>query len=418
MSEVDTHITSVLLPASSVAVYSREQGTLQAARDLENDWRFARVGVRAEEGDVKTAIGNLKEFASPNLVIVQTDVIDNTFTEDLAELAGCCDEGTSAIVIGPENDVNLYRRLIDMGVSDYLVKPVDAPVLAGIIAKTMIEKIGVTGSRLIAFLGAKGGVGASILSEAAACGVADILGQKTVLLDVAGGWSTFSVGLGFEPTATLAQAARAAENGDESGLQRMLFKVSDRLSVLATGGDMMLDSSVDAGQLEKLIDMLMAKYPVVIADLSQSPEVLKKTVISRANQIIVVATPTLPALRLARGLMTEVKTARGGSVDGLDLVINMQGMGGSSEVPKGDIEKAMECPVAAFLPFDLKAFLANENESRKLTDDKNARALIEKLLLPVIAKTLDLAAREEKAVSGNAGGSGLLGGFLKKLSSK
>lgn len=418
MSEVDNHITSILLPASSVAVYSTDRGTLEAARNLENDWRFARVNVRAEEGDVRAAISNLREFSSPDLVIVQTDVIDGGFTEALADLAGCCDEGTSAIVVGPENDVNLYRRLIDMGVSDYLVRPVDGPVLANIIAKTMIEKIGVTGSRLIAFLGAKGGVGASILSEAAACGVADILGQKTVLLDVAGGWSTFGVGLGFEPIATLAQAARAAENGDESSLQRMLFKASERLSVLATGGDPMLDSPVDARQLEKLVDMLMAKYPVVIADLSQSPEALKKAVISRANQIVVVATPTLPALRLARGLTGEIKDARGGSAEGLDLIINMQGMAGPSEVPKGDIEKAMEHPVAAYLPFDPKVFLANENESRKLTDDKNARALVEKLLLPVIAKTLDMAGGNDKSVTpGNAGG-GLLGGFLKKLSSK
>lgn len=418
MNEVDNHIVSVLLPASSVAVYSREQDTLEAARALENDWRFARVRIRAEEGDVRAAIEKLREYASPDLIVVQTDVIDAGFTEALAELAGYCDEGTSAIVIGPENDVNLYRRLIDMGVSDYLVRPVDGPALSGIIARTMIEKIGVTGSRLIAFLGAKGGVGASILSEAAACGAADILGQKTALLDAAGGWSTFSVGLGFEPSATLAQAARAAENGDEAGLQRMLFRIGERLSVLATGGDTMLDASVDAGQLEKLIDMLMVRHPVVIADLSQSPEILKKTVISRANQIVVVATPTLPALRLARGLMAEVRDTRGGSADGLDLIINMQGLAGSSEVPKADIEKAMECPVSAFLPFDPKAFLGNENESRKLTDDKNARVLVEKLLLPVIQKTLDIAAREEKTTaSGNAGG-GLLGGFLKKISSK
>lgn len=418
MSDVDNSITSILLPASSVAVYSKEQATLQAARDLENDWRFARVRIYAEEGDVKTAIENIRDCTSPDLLIVQTDTIDSSFTEKLSELAGYCDEGTSAIVIGPDNDVNLYRRLVDMGVSDYLVRPVETRILAEVIAKGMIEKIGVTGSRLIAFLGAKGGVGASILSEAAACGVSDILGEKTVLLDVAGGWSTFGIGLGFEPNCTLSQAVRAAEKGDEGNLERMMFKSGDRLSVLATGGDAMLDSPVEAGQAEKLIDMLMAKYPVVIADLSQSSEMLKRVVIGRANQIIVVATPTLPALRLARGLMSEIREIRGGSMDGLDLVINMQGMHGSGEVSRGDIEKAMECPVAACLPFDPRSFLVNESESRKLTDDKNARGLIEKTLLPVIARTLGVSAKGgERAASGNAD-SGLFGGILKKLSSK
>ncbi|MCC6597240.1 MAG: type II secretion protein ATPase [Alphaproteobacteria bacterium] len=417
MSDVDTHIISVLLPASSILVYSQDQETLQAARNMAADWRFARVKMEIHEGDVKAAIASMSTQASPNLMIIQTETIDAGFTDNLVELAGCCDEGTAAIVIGPDNDVNLYRRLIDMGVSDYIVRPVETPVLANIIAKTMIEKIGVTGSRLVAFLGAKGGVGVSMLSAAVACGVSDILEQKTALFDLAGGWSTFGVGLGFEPTATLAQAMRVAENNEEDSLKRMLFRASERLSVLATGGDSMLGSAVDAAPLEKLIDMLMVRYPVVIVDLSQAPETLRRIVLSRANQIIVAATPTLPALRLARGLMSELKDMRGGSAEGLDLVINMQGMAGASEVPKGEIEKAMECSVAAFIPFDSKMFLGNENESRKLTEDKNARALIEKTLLPVVGKTLDIFGKEDKRVSA-AAKSGFMSGFLKKRSAK
>ena len=417
MSDAENQATHILLPSSTVAVYSKDQETLQAARDLENDWRFARVNVQDEEGDVEAAIEAYQDVSSPTLIIIQTDTIDESFTERLEVLAGNCQEGTSAIVIGPDNDVNLYRRLIDMGVSDYLVRPVSTEDLSTVIAKALVEKIGVTGSRLIAVVGAKGGVGASIISEALACSLSDIVGQKTILLDTSGGWSTLSVGLGFEPSTTLSEAVRAAENNDEDSLKRMLHMASDKLHVLATGGDVMLEPTVNAEQLESLLDMLMVKYPIVVADLSQSSEVLQKAVLTRANQILITATPTLPALRLARSLMHEIKEVRGGEDEDISLIINMQGQASGNEVSKADIQKAMEFPVAAYLPYDAKMFLGNESESRKLTDDKAARALIQNTLLPVVKKSLNTEMPENENDEAASDG-GLLGSVLGKLKAK
>ncbi len=407
-----TQTTSILLPDAAIAVFSKDGNTLKTATSLKEDWRFARVVISAHEGDVETAIASFADKGSPDLIIIQTDTIDDSFSQRLGALAEHCDEGTSAIVIGPDNDVNLYRKLIDMGVSDYLVRPVEAPVLAEVIAKSLIDKLGVTGSRLIAVIGAKGGVGASVLAEALACGTSDILKRKTMLLDTAGGWSTLSVGMGFEPSTTLAEAVKAAENNDSDSLKRMIHIAGPNLSVLATGGDVMLEHSVTTPQLEELIDMIMARYPIVIADISQSPEDMQRTVISRASQIILVSTPTLPALRLARTLIHEIKDVRGGNDKDVSLLINMQGMGGKSEVSKADIEAAMERSVAAFLPFEPKMFLGNESESKKLTDDKEARVLIEETLLPILKMPMPNqgAAKKEET--------GLLGGLLGKLSSK
>ena len=414
MSEAENQATSILLPASSIAVYSKEQQTLQSARDLENDWRFARVQVSDEEGDVETAIETYAEVASPDLIIIQTDTIDEGFTERLGALAAHCEEGTSAIIIGPDNDVNLYRKLIDMGVSDYMVRPVSASDLGEVIAKALIEKIGVTGSRLIALTGAKGGVGTTVLAEALACGIADILKQKTLLLDTSGGWSTLGVGLGFEPSTTLDEAVRAAENNDEDNIKRMLHSVDERLQVLATGGDVMLEDTVSAEQFEKLIDMLLVKCPVVVVDVSHSASALQKCVISRANQILVVSTPTLPALRLARSLIQEIREVRGGDHDDLSLVVNMQGQAAANEVSKNDIEKAMELKVDSVVPFDPKVFLANESESKKLTEDKAAREIIEKYIMPLVRKHFAANdASEQKETE-----AGFLDGLLGKLTKK
>ena len=99
--------------------------------------------------------------------------------------------------------------------------------------------------------------------------------------------------MGFEPATTLYEAVRAASNKDEDTLGRMFFQANDKLTVLAAGADPMLEASVQAQQYEELIDLMMIKYPVVIVDLSGAVPSLKRTVMNRAHELVLVTTPTL-----------------------------------------------------------------------------------------------------------------------------
>lgn len=402
MSETVQQATSILLPTATVAIFSQDSETVAAARVLVDDWRFARIQFQIEHGGVDKATQTYSNASSPEIVIVQTDAIDEAFVKKLETLGSQCSQGTSAIVIGPVNDVYLYRRMIDMGVSDYLVRPIKTDILADVIAKTIIESMGASESRLIAFVGAKGGVGTSALAQAAAWGASDILGQKTILIDSAGGWSTTGVGMGFEPSTTLAEAARAAANKDEDSIKRMLFRASDKLSVLASGGDDMLETPIEAGQLEELLTMLMMTYPVVVADLSHASESLKNAVLTRASQIHVVSTPTLTSLRLARSLIQEIKDRRGGKDAGIEMIVNMQGLAGKNEISKKDIEQAMEFKISSTLPFEPGLFMAIETQSKKIISDVKGAELVKKHILPLIQKIIshDGEVKESKDKSG------------------
>ncbi len=379
--------TNILLPTARVDLFVKDQETLEAARALKHDWRFARVTISVEEGNVDSAIKNYAQSAAPDLVIIETETTGEEFVQRLQSLSAYCDETTNAIVIGPVNDVDLYRSLTSMGVSDYLVKPVAFNVLSEIIAKALIDQLGVSGSRLIGVIGAKGGVGTSALTQGLAWGLSEQLKQKTFLLDAAGGWSTTSVGIGFEPSATIHEAVSAAASQDEDNLKRMLFKPSEHLTVLATGSDAMLEPSVHAQQFEELIDWLMQSYPVVLVDLSGAIPSLKKTIVTKAHELVVVTTPTLPALRSARSLIGEVKTLQGGDDANIDLIVNMAGVMPSKEVPKKDIETALDYKPSTVISFDPKLFLGNENEGKNLTDNKNGTEIVSKLL-PIAQKVL------------------------------
>jgi len=160
----------------------------------------------------------------------------------------------------------------------------------------------------------------------------------------------------------------------------------------------------------------MVKYPVVFVDLSHSTQALQRVVLARAHQIHVVSSQSLVSLRQGRSLIQEIKDIRGGDDDGIELIINMQGQSSAQEVPKGDIESAMDLKVSAFLPFDAKLFQESESQSRRITDDKEGASLIKKTILPIV----------QKIIAGNMDAddvetdrkTSLLGGLINKISPK
>lgn len=416
MSEADYHTTDILLPKARVAVFSRDKETLAATDSLHADWRYSRVNVQKFEGDVETAISVFQQEDSPDLVIIQTDEIDDGFTGRLEDLANYCREGTTAIVIGPVNDVYLYRRLIGMGVSDYLVRPIKPEILSQVIAKSLVAKLGVSESRLITVIGAKGGVGTSTLAQLCALVSAGGLGHKTLLMDAAGGASSLSVGMGFDPTTTLSDLSRAVQNNNEDALKRMFFKVDDRLSVISGGGEAMLDMSITAEQYEAVIDKLMVKSPVVIVDLSGAEASVKRRVMARSNQIILVTTPTVTSLRFARSLLKDIGDARGGDIAEVSMIVNMQGKSKGNEVPKAHIEEAMDFKVSGHIPYHPDVFMGADTEISKLAKSREGIEIIKTVLVPILQKSL--SAVESGGEAENDKKSGLFGGLLTKLTSK
>lgn len=410
MSDTENMLLSVLLPAASVQFYVKDGDLLASARELSDDWRFARVVVDAVEGDVDTAIETFQHSESSDLVIIETDTTDDSFIARLEGLAEHCEEGTAAIIVGPVNDVYLYRKLVGMGVSDYLVRPIEKNVLADVIAKALIDKMGTAGSRLVALMGAKGGVGTSSLSQAVALGYAEKKAQKTMLLDAAGGWSYLSVTMGTEPISTLADAAKNAIGDDDGAFNRLIFEAAKNLSIVSSGGEIMLEEPVSSEAYEDLLDRLMGVYPHVVVDLSMASANLKKTVLHRAHDILLVSTPNLPALRAARTLMQELKDLRGGEGDEIKLIINMQGLSSANEVSKSDIETALEASPALMIPFDPKIFMTAESQAKKLSEVKGG----DKIILDVMSLLTEpegLVAETEKSKGG-------LGGFLDILKTK
>lgn len=417
MSDFQGSQNSVLLPSAKITLFVKDETIKRDAEALRDDWRFARVTIDIVDGDVESAIEFYAQHASPDLVLVETLEIGEGFASRLEILAGNCSENTAAVVLGPVNDVYLYRKLIDMGVSDYLVKPLTRDVLAQVFSKILIERLGAQDSKLIACVGAKGGVGTSMISQLVAGVAADKLLQKTIILDAAGGWSYLSIAMGGDSVTTLHEVARAAVSSDKDSFNRMIVSVNERLSFLGTGAESLMDDTVSAESFEIILNRLMQIYPVVVVDLSGASIDICRTVIARANDVLIVSTPTLSALRSVRGLVQETKTIRGGGESGLHIILNKKGVGSGFEVSDSDMTTALKLKPEMVISFLPKIFGAAEAQGKPVATISGGNEIVQSVhsfLENSLRMSVDRSASEVQVSEK----SGLLDGILGKMKKK
>jgi pilus assembly protein CpaE len=406
-------ITAILLPSSRVDFFALDNGTAETAEKLAADWRFARVGVAVTRGGIDDAVAHYSVESSPEIVIIETDDISESFIEKLGQLAGVCTAGTDAVIVGPMNDVHLYRNLVSMGVRDYLVRPVSEEDFVSVIAKALVEKRGISSSRLVTVIGSKGGVGTTSIAQMLAWNIASTIGEKTVLMDMAGSAGTLGVSYGIEPSTTLAEGVRLGTSGTEDDLKRVVQNAGENLSLLVFGGDPMLSDPPGADAAEALVDRLMHKSPVIVMDLSGASPAVQKRMLVRSCHVVMVATPLLSSLRNARTLLGEIKTARN-SLKEVELVLNMRGLGGAGEVTGDEIKKVLDIEPSATIDHAPKIFAAAEALGKFAEKAKTSGDIFDELL-----GVSERSAGKLKKIDFDSGRkSGGAFGFLKKLSKK
>ncbi len=378
---------NTLLPEARVDVFATDPQTIQVARDLANDWRFARVRVTVKGGDIATAINHFGTEKSGNLIIIETDRIDTSFTQHLEHLANVCEADTAAIFVGPENDITLYRQLLDMGATDYLVRPLKKDDLTDVIGKTLLQRLGTNESRVVSVMGAKGGVGTSRIAQLLAHGMAQA-NEAVTLLDCGGSWGLASVTYGREPMMTLRDLANAVRSQPDT-VEDLLLKITPNLSWVATGGDALLNSTMTSDGFEGIIDVLTRRHPNIVVDLSQSATGIRAMAFAKSHHIVVVTNATPLALRNARLLIKEIHQLRGAEAP-LHLVVNACGFLPKEELSPKEIERTLGITPLIVLPFqaDIFARLYTSDPEPAIQLMHSLTPTIQPLLRAVIGRTM------------------------------
>ncbi|MDP3319583.1 MAG: AAA family ATPase, partial [Bosea sp. (in: a-proteobacteria)] len=288
------------LPRVTLQAFCETPGVAATMQAAIADRRMDKAHARIHMGGPAAAVEAFRAAPTPNIIVLETVADAGSLIGHLDTLSESCDAGTKVIVIGHVNDVQLYRDLIRRGVSEYLI----APLGTLDVLKTLSELYVAPGARnlgrMIAVMGAKGGVGSSTVSHNVAWAIARNLDASTVIVDLDIAYGTAGLDFNQDPPQGIAEAVFAPERLDANMLDRLLSRCSDNLALLAAPA--MLDRTLDLPEdaFEQLFDLLRATVPCVVLDVPHVWSGWTRRALISADEIVVVAGPELASLRNAK----------------------------------------------------------------------------------------------------------------------
>jgi pilus assembly protein CpaE len=361
----DEHIAPA--PRVSVQAFCETVETAAAIQGASEDRRMAKAHMRIQMGGLTAAVEAYQSAPTPNVIILESDERGEEILSGLDQLSNYCDAGTRVIVVGRMNDVVLYRELVRRGISDYLIAPIGTlqvvRSVCGLFSAPDAKPVG----RIVAVVGAKGGVGASTVAHNIAFSMARDLKLDSVVTDLDLAFGTAGLDFNQDPPQGIAEAVFSPDRIDTAFVDRLLAKCTDHLSLLAAPAtlDRVYDFGADA--FDSIFDSLRATVPCVVLDVPHQWTGWSKQTLIGADEILIVAAPDLANLRNAKNIYDLLKAARPN--DHLPrYCLNQVGVPKRPEIKAADFAKALEDEPVATIPFEPQLFGAAANNGQMIAE--------------------------------------------------
>jgi len=363
-SPEDDHIAPA--PRVSVQAFCETAETAAAVHSAAEDRRLGKAHLKVEMGGMAAAIEAYHTAPTPNVIILETEGRSDILG-GLDHRSTVCDSGTRVVVIGNVNDVTLYRELVRRGVSDYVIGPVDAldvvRSICGLFSALEAKAIG----RIIAIVGAKGGVGASTVAHNVAWAIARDVGLDSVVADLDLAFGTAGLDYNQDPSQGIANAVFSPDRIDTAFVDRLLSKCTDHLSLLAAPAT--LERVYDFGDeaFDTIFDALRITTPCIVLDIPHQWSGWTKRALIGADDILIVAEPDLANLRNTKNMLSMLTASRPNDRTPM-YCLNQVGLPKRPEIKVSEFAKAVESPPIAAIPFDSPLFGSAANNGQMIAE--------------------------------------------------
>ena len=157
--------------------------------------------------------------------------------------------------------------------------------------------------RIVAVVGAKGGIGASTIAHNIGWAIGRDFALDTVVVDLDLAFGTAGFNYNQDPPQGIADAVFSPGRVDTAFVDRLLSKCSDHLNLLAAPStlDRVYDFSEEA--FDTTLDSLRSSIPCVVLDVPHQWSAWTKRILVGADEILVVAGPDLANLRNAKNMI-------------------------------------------------------------------------------------------------------------------
>lgn len=386
---------------NTVMAFISDSATEQVLRDSLAD--IVANGMEVRRGNVRTATLMMAKLQTPEVLIVDISGEDQPF-HALGELSDVVEPGVRVLVVGETDDVDFYRQITrGLGVLEYIFKPITREMVARhfapLITRRSVTGDSARGGRVIALVGARGGVGATTIAGNLAWYFGVTAKRHTVFLEADMHMGSGALLLGAKTGPGLRMALESPDRIDPLFIERAAQPVSERLHVLASEEKLNEPPEYATGAARRLIDILRIRYNFIVTDVPFQPMPCNRELLELAHQRVIIMDPSLAGVRDTLRLLALPNGPW--QPQRPTIVLNRQGRPGG--LTRKQIEDALKVKVDIVIP-DMPKQL---NESASLGEPAVAlRGAFRQAIIDLAREVGFVAAREEIAEA-KVGGSGL-----------
>jgi pilus assembly protein CpaE len=257
---------------------------------------------------------------------------------------------------------------------------------------------------MTAFIGVRGGVGASALAASIAWQFSEKQNRSTALLDLDVHFGTGALALDLEPGRGLTDAIENPGRIDGLFIERAMVKANEKLAVLSAEAPINTPMTSDGTAFFQLQEEMKQAFECTVIDLPRSMLIQHPHLLYDVQTAVVVTEFTLSATRDTIRILSWLKSnAPQASVI---VVVNRVPVTGPTEISRKDFESSIERAVDIVLPLDPKVATQAAKLGKPLIDVAKSTKLGSGI--QDLAQRLVISA-DGKASEASATGKSLLG---------
>lgn len=275
--------------------------------------------------------------------------------------------GTGLVLVASTLEPHLMLEAMRAGVTECIQEPVTPQALDQAVRRVIVDGQPQPAGRVLAFVGAKGGVGTTTLAVNTAAALAKA-GGEVLLIDLHLTNGDAALFLGAEPRFSVVDALENVHRVDESFFRSVVETTKAGIDLLASS-DRMVQGIADVKRVRALLDFAVNRYRFIVLDVPRS-DLPMLDALEAAGLVVVVTSQELSSLRSA-GRLAHTLRARYGAPR-IKAVMNR--FDRRAEIAHADVERVIGDAVEHLIPSDYRTAVEALNVGRPVALEKSRLA--------------------------------------------
>jgi pilus assembly protein CpaE len=359
-------------------------------------------------GNLSSCVDNI-QFKDTTVVVVDVDAGADTELAALERMMLRIGNGPPVIAVTQAFEEAHARRLMQMRVADFLVKPVRPAELVRACARVAKATANApanteaTEAQIFTFLPAVGGAGVTTLAVQTALLLLNSGARgktSTCLVDLDFQHGTCADYLDIEPRLNLGEIEPRPERLDRQLLEVMLSHHRSGLAVVAAPNRPAEMRSFDPDVVIRLLDLVSSHFDYVVFDMPRTWFSWTDTVLLGSNKLFIISETTVPSLRQAKQLVAAIGERLGGGPKPQVVINRFVQKLFSPGLRRGDIERAIGDAFLACVPNDYALVREAIDRGVPLEDVKKSNKITLQLKKLILPQSMGKTAKEAAGAGG------------------